>query len=66
MYVGVPKNQLSLTVVKSISVDGNSIPPLVIVPRRTIMESWFDDNMTGCKVVTVSLTGYTNKEVCIV
>ena len=39
MYVGVPKNRLSLTVVESISADGKSIPPLVIVPRRMIMES---------------------------
>jgi hypothetical protein len=66
MYVGVPKNRLSLTVVKSISADGSSILPLVIVPRGTIMESWFHSNMTGHKVVTVSPSGYTNEEICIV
>jgi hypothetical protein len=39
MYVGVPENRLSLTVVESISANGKSIPPLVIVPGQMIMES---------------------------
>jgi hypothetical protein len=39
MYVGVLENRLSLTVVESISVDGKSIPPLIIVPSILIMES---------------------------
>jgi hypothetical protein len=39
MYVGVPENRLSLTIVESISADGKSIPPLVIVPRGMIIES---------------------------
>jgi len=66
MYVRVPKNRLSLTVVESISADGESILPLVIVPRGTIIESWFDDNMTGQEVVTVFLSGYTNEGICMV
>ena len=66
MYIRVPKNQLSLTFVKSISTDNNSILPLVIIPRRIIIESWFNENITGYKVVTISLSGYINKATCIV
>ena len=32
MYVGVPENQMSLTIIKSISVDRKTIPPVVIIP----------------------------------
>ena len=39
IYIGVPENQLSLTVVESIPVDRKSILPLVIVPRGIIIES---------------------------
>jgi hypothetical protein len=39
MYVGVPENRLSLTIIKSISADGKAIPPMVIVPGVTIMVS---------------------------
>jgi len=65
MYVGVPENWLSLTVIKSISADGKSIPPVVIVPRGMIMESWFHDNMTGYEVITISPSGYTNEGICM-
>jgi hypothetical protein len=65
IYIGVPKNQLSLTVIESISANGKSIPPLVIVPGQNIMINWFHENMTGNEVVAVSPTGYTNEEICL-
>jgi hypothetical protein len=65
MYVGVPENRLSLTVIESISADGKSIPPVVIVPGGMIMESWFHDNMTGYEVITISRSGYTNEGICM-
>jgi hypothetical protein len=65
MYVRVPENRLFVTVVKSISADGKAISPLVIVPGRNIIVSWFSENMTGAEVATVSPLGYTNKGICI-
>jgi hypothetical protein len=66
MYVRVPKNRLSLTVIKSISTDGKAIPLLIIVLSILIIESWFHKNITRHKLVTVSLTSYTNEGICIV
>jgi hypothetical protein len=66
IYVGVPKNRLSLTIVESISIDGMAIPPLVIVPSITIIESWFHENMIGHEVVIVSLSRYTNEGIYII
>jgi hypothetical protein len=65
MYVRVPENRLSLMVIKSIFVNGKSIPPLVIVPGKNIIVSWFYKNITSEKIVTVSSLGYTNKEICL-
>jgi hypothetical protein len=65
MYIGVPQNRLSVTIVECISADGKAIPPLVIVPSVMIMEWWFYKKITGHKLVTVSPTGYTNKCICI-
>ena len=65
IYVGVPENRLSLTIIESISADGKAIPPVVIVPGVTIMVSWFHENMTGHEVITVSPSGYTNEGICI-
>jgi hypothetical protein len=65
MYVEVPENRLSVTVVESISADGKAIPPLVIVPGRNIMMSWFSEQMTGAEVVSLSPSGYTNEGICM-
>jgi hypothetical protein len=61
MYVRVLENQLFVTVVKSISADGKAILPLVIVPGRNIIMSWFSEQMTGAEVVLVLPSDYTNK-----
>jgi len=66
MYVRIPENRLSVTVVECISADGKSIPPLVIVPGVMIMEKWFHEKMTGHELVTVSLSGYTNEGICLI
>jgi hypothetical protein len=65
IYVKVLENRLFVTVVKSISADGKAIPPLVIMPSRNIIMSWFSEQITGAKVVLVLLFGYTNKGICI-
>ncbi len=43
MYVGIPENRVSLTVIESICANGTAMPPVVIVPGATIMESWFHE-----------------------
>lgn len=65
MYVGVPENRLSLTIIKSISADGKAILLVVIIPGSVIMEAWFYQNMTGHELITVSPLGYTNKGICL-
>jgi hypothetical protein len=66
MYIGVPENRLSLTVIESISARGKAIPRVVILPRDSIMVAWFHANKTGHEVIRASPTGYTNGGICIV
>lgn len=66
MYIGMPENRISLTVIECISADGKAIPPVVIVPGVMVMASWFHENMTGHEVITVSPSGYTNEGICLI
>jgi hypothetical protein len=66
MYVGVLKNRLFVIVIECISADGKAIPLLIIIPGVMIIETWFYKNITSQEVVTVSLTRYTNKGICII
>lgn len=65
MYVGIPENRLSVTVVECISVDGRLIPSLIIVKGVMMITSWFHENMTGHELVIVSESGYTNEDICM-
>jgi hypothetical protein len=66
IYTGIPENRISLTIIKSISANGKAIPPVVIIPGVIIMVSWFHENITSHKVITVSPTRYTNEGIYIV
>ena len=65
IYVGIPENRISLTVIECICANGTAIPPVIIVPGIMIMGSWFHEKMTGHEVITVSPTGYTNEGICM-
>ena len=66
IYTRIPENCISLTIIESISIDSNAIPPVVIVPGVIIIVSWFHENMTSYKVIIVSPTGYINEGICMV
>jgi hypothetical protein len=65
IYVGIPENRISLTIIKSISANGKAIPLVVIIPGTMIIGKWFNKKITGYKVITVSLTSYTNEGICM-
>jgi hypothetical protein len=65
MYIRVLKNRLVVTVVKSIFADGKAISPLIIMPSKNIIMSWFSKQITRAEVVLVLLFDYINKGSCI-
>jgi hypothetical protein len=66
MYIGIPENHMSLTIIECISTDGKAIPPIVIVPSVMIMVSWFHENITRHEVIIVSLSRYTNERIYMI
>lgn len=39
IYIGIPKNRLSVTVIKCISANRRAIPPVIIIPSVMIIAS---------------------------
>jgi hypothetical protein len=54
IYIRIPKNYISLTVIESISADKKSILLVVIVPGVLIIGSWFSKNMTSYEVICIA------------
>jgi hypothetical protein len=65
IYISIPKNRLSVIVIKSISADSKTIPPIVIIPSIFIIISWFNKKITRHELITISPTGYTNKGIIL-
>jgi hypothetical protein len=66
IYIRIPENRMSLTIIKSISVNKKAIFSIVIVFGKNIIVNWFAENITGYERITVSDFGYTNKEICMI
>jgi hypothetical protein len=66
MYIRIPKNHISITVIECIYTNRTAIPPVIIALRTMIIGGWFHKKITGYKVIIISNTGYTNKGICIV
>jgi hypothetical protein len=65
IYIGIPKNRILVIVIKCICVNRTAILLVIIVLGTIIIGGWFYEKITGHKVITVSLTGYTNKGIYI-
>jgi hypothetical protein len=65
IYIRIPENYISLIIIKSISIDRNSILLVVIVSGVLIIGSWFSKNITSYKIIIVLLNRYTNKRIYI-
>jgi hypothetical protein len=61
MYTGIPENCFFVIIIEYISADRNTIPPVIIIPGVRIIASWFNNNITGHELITVSESGYINK-----
>jgi len=64
IYVGIPKNRLSVTVIETIRTNRTTPTPLaVILPTNKIIEHWFYYNIIGLELLSVSESSYTNSEI---
>jgi len=66
MYTKIPENRLLITVVEYISADKKAILLLIIVKGVIIIASWFNEKMTGYKLVFISNSRYINEGIYIV
>ena len=66
IYIKIPKNYISIIVIKYICTNRTVIPLVIIALRTIIIEGWFHKKIIGYKVITVSNTSYINKGIYIV
>jgi len=66
LYTPSPKNRISITIIESVCSNGTVIAPVLIIPGKTHMESWYHENLAGEERILLSESGYSNDELAII
>ena len=45
LYTPSPENRTLITIIKAVSVSGKVIPPILIIPAKVHMESWYYESL---------------------
>jgi hypothetical protein len=62
LYIGSPKNQALITVIKAVSISGRVTLLILIIPGKVHMDSWYHLSLVGTERVLLSESGYTNDQ----
>lgn len=65
LYTPSPENKASITVIEAVSATGKVTPPVLIIPGKVHMESWYHESLTGAETILLSESGYTNDELAM-
>ena len=66
LYTLSPENRISITIIESVCSNGTVIAPVLIIPSKTHMESWYHENLAGEERILLSKSGYSNDELAII
>ncbi|KFY89731.1 hypothetical protein V498_06310 [Pseudogymnoascus sp. VKM F-4517 (FW-2822)] len=52
LYTPSPKNRTTITALETVSASGKSIPPLLVIPGKIHMDSWYHENLKATALRT--------------
>ena len=65
LYTPSPENRTSITVIETVSATGITIPPVLIVPGKIHIDSWYPKNLKGRELILLSDTSYSNSQLAL-
>jgi hypothetical protein len=65
LYTPSPENKASITVIEAVSASGKVTPPVLIIPGKVHMESWYHENLSSTERILLSESGYTNDQLAM-
>jgi hypothetical protein len=65
VYTASPENRKSISIIKTISAAGATIPSVLILLAKLHMESWDHDSLQGDELLLLSESGYTNEHLAM-
>ena len=65
LYTPSPENRLSITILETVSTVGEVIPPVLVIPGKIHMDSWYHSNLDSTELFLLSDTGYSNTQLAL-
>ncbi|KFZ23918.1 hypothetical protein V502_01603 [Pseudogymnoascus sp. VKM F-4520 (FW-2644)] len=65
LYTPSPENRTSITILETVSAVGGTIPPVLIIPGKIHMNSWYHPNLLGTELFLLSDTGFSNTHLAL-
>jgi hypothetical protein len=60
LYTPSPENWTLITIIETVLVVGEVIPPILIIPGKVHMNSWYHPNLRGTERILLSDSRFTN------
>jgi hypothetical protein len=65
LHTASPENLTSITVIEAVSAVGKATPPVLIIPGKVHMDSWYHESLRGTELILLSESGYSNDQLAI-
>jgi transposase len=65
LYTPSPENRTSITILEAVSATGEVIPPVLVIPGKIHMDSWYHSNLQGTELVVLSDSGFSNSQLAL-
>jgi hypothetical protein len=65
LYTPSPENRTSITILEAVSAVGGVIPPVLIIPGKIHMDSWYHTSLEGTELILLSESGYFNSQLAL-
>jgi hypothetical protein len=65
LYTASPENRPSITIIEAVSAVGKAIPPVLVIPGKVHMDSWYHENLHGTELILLSESGFTNDQLAM-
>ena len=65
LYTLSPENKTLITIIEAVSASGKVTPPVLIIPGKVHMESWYHESLSGTERILLSESGYTNDQLAM-
>ena len=65
LYTPSLENRTSITILETVSAVGGVLPPILIIPGKIHMDSWYHTNLEGTELILLSDSGYSNSQLAL-